>query len=162
MPNHVHGVVWLPSRANVNFRSASNVASQRPPRSLTAENGHAFPLEGHLTIESAASGPGLAHGVKARSLQAVVRAFKSSATSRINALLGQRGERLWQSGFYETVIRDERHLASVRQYILNNPAKWAEDHHNPVNWTLDPSRALPQIPKREKRGTREATTPPGL
>ena len=39
--------------------------------------------------------------------------------------------RLWQRNYYEHVIRDEDDLNRIRQYILDNPACWAEDENNP-------------------------------
>ena len=35
--------------------------------------------------------------------------------------------RLWQRNDYEHIIRDERELERIREYILNNPANWATD-----------------------------------
>jgi len=38
---------------------------------------------------------------------------------------------IWQRNYYEHIIRDENELNRVRQYILDNPAKWADDPENP-------------------------------
>jgi putative transposase len=32
---------------------------------------------------------------------------------------------VWQRGYYEQIIRDERGLNRVRRYIAANPARWA-------------------------------------
>jgi hypothetical protein len=40
---------------------------------------------------------------------------------------------LWQRNYYERIIRNEDELNRVREYILNNPARRAEDENNPVN-----------------------------
>ena len=39
----------------------------------------------------------------------------------------QAGISLWQKGFYDHVIRNDEDLATVRQYIRNNPLKWIQD-----------------------------------
>lgn len=39
--------------------------------------------------------------------------------------------KLWQRNYFERVIRNEHELNGIREYILNNPAKWAEDRENP-------------------------------
>lgn len=39
--------------------------------------------------------------------------------------------RLWQRNYYEHVIRDEASLNLIRQYIMDNPSRWAEDEENP-------------------------------
>ena len=40
--------------------------------------------------------------------------------------------RLWQRSYYEHVIRHEKSLNRIRQYILDNPAHWDADRENPV------------------------------
>jgi hypothetical protein len=33
----------------------------------------------------------------------------------------------------EHIIREDEELNRIREYIVNNPARWAEDEENPVN-----------------------------
>ncbi len=63
-------------------------------------------------------------GIVPGSLAAIVRAFKSASAKRIDALRRTPGAPVWQRNYYERVIRDERELKAVRQYIRDNPAKW--------------------------------------
>jgi putative transposase len=35
----------------------------------------------------------------------------------------------WQRNYYEHVIRDDNDLNRIREYIVNNPAKWEEDEY---------------------------------
>jgi putative transposase len=65
------------------------------------------------------------------SIPTIVRAFKSACTKQINELRGTPGAKLWQRNYYEHVIRDEDDLNRIRQYILDNPARWAKDENNP-------------------------------
>ncbi len=55
-------------------------------------------------------------------LGAVIRSFKSSFTlwCRKNGYKDFK----WQRNFFERVIRNERELDNIRQYIYDNPAKW--------------------------------------
>ena len=39
----------------------------------------------------------------------------------------------WQPRFYDHVIRDEKSLSKIRQYITNNPPKWEIDKNNVEN-----------------------------
>jgi len=39
--------------------------------------------------------------------------------------------KLWQRNYYEHVIRNEDDLNKIREYIVNNPAGWADDDENP-------------------------------
>jgi REP element-mobilizing transposase RayT len=61
----------------------------------------------------------------------VMRAFKSISAKRCNSVLGLSGHPFWQRNYYERVIRNERELEAVRQYIRDNPLKWNEDPNNP-------------------------------
>jgi hypothetical protein len=48
--------------------------------------------------------------VKAGSLGAIVRAYKSAVTYAINKLENSRGAAVWQRNYYEHVIRNEKEL----------------------------------------------------
>jgi REP element-mobilizing transposase RayT len=39
---------------------------------------------------------------------------------------------LWQRNYYEHIIRNDASLTRIRQYIADNPARWAEDPENPL------------------------------
>jgi putative transposase len=60
----------------------------------------------------------------------VVRAFKSLSAIHVNRLLRRSGP-LWQRNYYEHVIRNERELDKIREYIATNPLRWALDRENP-------------------------------
>lgn len=62
----------------------------------------------------------------------MVGGFKSRTTNRYIkgiklGLLPPFNKKLWQEGYYETVMRDERMTEERRQYIVNNPANWQRD-----------------------------------
>ena len=40
--------------------------------------------------------------------------------------------RVWQRNYYEHIIRNERSLRRIREYIDANPAKWDIDPENPA------------------------------
>lgn len=69
--------------------------------------------------------------IEKKSLSLVVRNFKSVVT-----LLGRRKYpdiKIWQSRFYDRIIRKEIELYSIRKYIQDNPMQWAVDRNNPGN-----------------------------
>jgi REP element-mobilizing transposase RayT len=35
--------------------------------------------------------------------------------------------KLWQRNYYERIIRNEQSYQTISKYIINNPAKWADD-----------------------------------
>jgi hypothetical protein len=49
--------------------------------------------------------------------------------------------RLWQRNYYEHIIRDEESLNGIRQYIVDNPARWAFDRENPAATAPEPEKA---------------------
>ncbi len=60
--------------------------------------------------------------------------FKMNAAKRIKQLRGTPGVPVWQRNYYERVIRNERELAAVREYIALNPLQWELDPEH-VAWT---------------------------
>jgi putative transposase len=86
-------------------------------------------IQGPPPTEKPAQRP--ARGPTPKSLASLVGGFKSATTRRIRALLQMPETAVWQRNYYERVIRDERELVATRQYILDNPARWAEDEEHP-------------------------------
>jgi REP element-mobilizing transposase RayT len=64
----------------------------------------------------------------------IVAYFKYRSTKRYNSLL-ESGElqKLWQRNYYEHIVRNERSLVAIREYISCNPLNWAEDPDNVAN-----------------------------
>lgn len=108
MPNHVHGIIWLDGG------SSSNSAASLTPLRMSQNTGHPI--------------------VEPGSLGAIVRAFKSSSAQRVNAVRKTPKRPVWQRGYHERIIRSDSELERVREYIRNNPQKWADDPNNPANW----------------------------
>jgi len=46
--------------------------------------------------------------------------------------------RLWQRNYFEHVIRNEQSLNRIRQYIVDNPARWGFDRENPAATNREP------------------------
>ena len=63
------------------------------------------------------------------SLGSLIAGFKSSATTRINQTRQTPGQRVWQRNYYERIIRNERALNAIREYIYYNPARWSKDEY---------------------------------
>jgi hypothetical protein len=38
---------------------------------------------------------------------------------------------VWQEDYFERIIRDEKELLNIRNYILSNPLRWNLDRENP-------------------------------
>jgi REP element-mobilizing transposase RayT len=66
------------------------------------------------------------------SLAYVMQWFKSATTKDYRRGVTTDGwqpfrGRLWQRGYHDHIVRDERDLERVRGYIEANPGRWAED-----------------------------------
>ena len=59
----------------------------------------------------------------------LVASFKAAVTKRARHEINRDGP-LWQRNYHEHVIRSERDLATIREYIVHNPAKWADDRYH--------------------------------
>ncbi len=68
-----------------------------------------------------------------QTLSSFVSGFKSVVTKRINILRGTPKKPVWQRSFYDHVIRNERSLSAIREYISNNPINWEQDIDNLIN-----------------------------
>lgn len=43
--------------------------------------------------------------------------------------------------FYEHIIRNEKELNKIREYIINNPLRWQLDRENPERIDIDQSES---------------------
>jgi len=60
----------------------------------------------------------------------IVNAFKTVSAKRINQFRHSAGEPVWQRSYYEHIVRVERELERIRDYIHENPARWHDDPEN--------------------------------
>lgn len=104
MPNHVHGILWIVD----DFLDPA--ARARPQGPVIEQFGKPVPS----------------------SIPTIIRAFKAATTRRINAVRSTPQMSVWQRNYYEHVIRDEDSLRRVREYIAQNPTRWATDRENPI------------------------------
>jgi putative transposase len=67
-----------------------------------------------------------------KSLGRLIGTFKMVSTKRLNAIRHTPGDSVWQRNYYEHIVRNEESLARIRQYIIDNPARWDKDRENPL------------------------------
>jgi len=65
----------------------------------------------------------------------VIRQFKTFTTKKytdniIHSNWPEFQNRLWQRNYFEHIIRDEKELDQIRQYVQNNPVDWPLDDEN--------------------------------
>ena len=91
----------------------------------------------HVTVDYYCIMPNHIHGIlvigphppkAARSLSDLIHGFKSTVTREVNRLVPpEMRNQLWQSSFYDEIIRNDGMLLETRRYIEDNPRQWAED-----------------------------------
>lgn len=97
MPNHIHAIIII----DCNQIGLGNGPAQRPaPTDL--------------------------------SLSDIIYGFKSITTKRYIDGVNNKGwqlfnKKIWQRSFYDHIIRNDRSLKKIRQYIVNNPVKCSEN-----------------------------------
>lgn len=62
--------------------------------------------------------------IKQYSLAEVVRGFKTFSAIRINRVRETKGLSVWQKNYFERIVRNEKELNNIRQYISSNPQRY--------------------------------------
>ncbi len=110
MPNHFHGVLFIVSTGRGDpMWSPSSTAGH--------EDGH--PPKGAPTLGDVMG------WLKTMTTNEYIRGVKQHGWPPFQG-------RLWQRNYHEHVIRDERELTRIREYVASNPARWAMDPENPA------------------------------
>ena len=120
MPNHVHGIL-IPTPTDY-YTHADSYAPKVPERFQTRKTKDAGAI--NLAPTRLVGQAGAIN--LAPTLGEVVRTFKALVTYHIRK--SGIPDFAWQRGFHESVLKNEKHLAYVRQYILDNPSRWTEDN----------------------------------
>jgi putative transposase len=119
MPNHLHGIIRI-----IDTRDRTTIVGAQRRCAPTTEN---YTPPDHASLDNAISqGINVASG----SLGAIIRAYKSAVTKRINLMRNTPGSPVWQRNYYENIIRDDNEQALIRLYIDANPANWQIDQEN--------------------------------
>ncbi|MDI6767834.1 MAG: transposase [Bacteroidota bacterium] len=66
------------------------------------------------------------------SLGTIIGSFKSATTKRINEIRKTTSISIWQRNYYDHIIRNEKSLCRIREYIRTNPERWTCDKENPM------------------------------
>ena len=126
MPNHLHGIIVLGSEGDL--VGAPLVGARADTETTTR-----------------AERPALTD---------IVGAFKSLSTlayiDGVKHLSWQPFEnKLWQRGYHEHIIRDEKSLERIQDYIIANPLMWESDPENPHSRSIKPVDTRRRLTRRE-------------
>lgn len=109
MPNHLQGIIIINNKLNINHIGTFHEKSPQQQNE--------YDLPKMMSDLSPKKG----------SLSSIIRSYKSAVTrwSKFN----NYDNFGWQSRFYEHIIRDEKSLNNIREYIIINPINWKEDEN---------------------------------
>lgn len=65
---------------------------------------------------------------KSHSLGVIIRTYKAAVTTA--CMQSGYVDFQWQKGYYDHIIRNERSLHKIREYIRTNPERWTKDKEN--------------------------------
>ena len=111
MPNHFHGIIIITRRIS------------QPPS-----------VESDVNYKTRSGG---VFRIRANSISSIIGLFKSDAKKKIEKVL--KNEPLtspyfsWQRNYHDHIIRSEKELDTIRNYIRDNPNNWDDDEFNPLN-----------------------------
>lgn len=98
MPNHIHGIIVI---VGTTPASSDFMGEDRPDEAGLVPT-------------------------KAR-LGTVIGSYKSAVTRTIHETTQIPDFRVWQSRYYDHIIRSEADLNRIREYVTTNPARWPAD-----------------------------------
>ena len=105
MPNHLHGIIAILRDDDQSIQQAAS-----------GENGDY--KSGKL---------------QAGSLGAIIGRFKGIVTRRVRELPASHQLQVLQRNYYDHIIRNEKSLQTIREYITVNPSRWAKDSYYNAN-----------------------------
>lgn len=108
MPNHIHCVIML-------YEDEGNIVGQRPAFDLSLKK---------TKIER-----------KHERIPVIIGSYKSGVSREINKTKCCNNFK-WQTSFYDHIIRNEKSLEAVYNYITANPSNWDDDIEN-LNYLPD-------------------------
>lgn len=111
MPNHMHGIILL---NDISVGAGVNPAQN----DLYTQNDGKTNDNNRTTARVAPTVSNIVGAYKSLVANGCLDIFKSQ-----NETMGK----LWQRNYYEHIIRNEQSYQTIAEYIINNPAKWADD-----------------------------------
>jgi len=122
MPNHLHGIIIINNPVGATLCGRPDpIIIKRPDQTIKQGQAHRPAPTKNIPI-----------------LGDIVGWFKTMTTNYyIHGIKNNHwpwfAGRLWQRNYYEHIIRNQKSLNRIRNYIKNNPENWEFDRNNPKN-----------------------------
>jgi putative transposase len=122
MPNHMHGIILLNNVAGVDTLTQLVQPQGLVPTYAIAQNGSITDCDD--------IGTGASPAPTNATIGEIIGAYKSLVFNGCLKIYKSKNDlmgKLWQRNYYEHIIRNAKSYENISNYIINNPAKWAED-----------------------------------
>lgn len=130
MPNHVHGILILTGNDEFvgNPVGSGTVGAINPIDPLVVGTLHATSLQPNPQQPQRGKNEQMSNiSPKPNSISTIIRSYKSAVTKHVHRLGFQFK---WQRRFHDHIIRNEKSLLNISNYIISNPTNWEEDKFN--------------------------------
>lgn len=104
MPNHVHGILVI----------------DKPSATVGTQNAYTVETQNFASLPSSSN----RFGPQSQNLASIVRGYKIGVTQYAHQ---NDIPFSWQDRYHDHVIRNEGEYNRIRQYICENPQRWADD-----------------------------------
>jgi len=118
MPDHFHGIILITDNV---WAIHELPIHELPIHELPRQNQHELPIH-----ESPIQSP---QQRRKMLLPKIIGRFKMNSAKQINQMRNTPGISVWQRNYYEHIIRNEKSLENIRNYIINNPLQWYYDNN---------------------------------
>ncbi len=118
MPNHIHGIIGIKNCRNADLSRFNDTVDDNTRNAInrvcTTKMGGVTKQHNPMLHENLAT---------------MIRWFKGRCSFEINKSQKQINFK-WQPRYYDHIIRNEKSLNKIQQYIYENPLKWSFDEEN--------------------------------
>lgn len=117
MPNHIHAIIGIfdDHVGNAYMHSTKNVENRNAYMRSLQKNADKTKM----------------------TLSKIIQQYKASVTREINSDGTLQNYFQWQKSFHDHIIRNDKSLNNIREYIYYNPIKWEWDIENITNKNPD-------------------------
>src|SRR5690606_33246596 len=126
MPNHLHAIIIL-DPVQTHGRASQTDDDKNKETYGPQKTDEALETHGRASLPFSR---------KPKSISSFIAAFKSASTSKIDDFIDEtefpikkfnRDHKFWHPNYHDHIIRSEGAYLKIKNYIINNPAKWSVD-----------------------------------
>jgi REP element-mobilizing transposase RayT len=112
MPDHIHGII--------------NIKANNIEWFLKTNNNNGI-IDSFHSRSFQPPSPSLLS--PSQTLGAIIRGYKGVVTAKINEIRDTPGEKVWQRGYHDHIIRNKLAYHRISRYIVNNPKNWKDEDY---------------------------------